>query len=162
MDKNQVMETLGVTERTVRRYVKSGKLKVVYINGKGFYNEAEVMRLKEELETPVHHAIVDNATITNLDVENEVLFKLVTMLLQSIEQKRDRLTHLKDLERCARNNWLLPSAVLKDLVNLKKLPSSPFFKYGFVFERRGRQWQVSKLSSFYLDEHAPDPTPQRP
>ncbi|MBW4478630.1 MAG: helix-turn-helix domain-containing protein [Tolypothrix brevis GSE-NOS-MK-07-07A] len=54
MDINQVAEYLGVSHKTVRRYVKAGKLKVKYVEGKGVYDQAEVEALKLDKQTPVH------------------------------------------------------------------------------------------------------------
>jgi excisionase family DNA binding protein len=56
MDINQVAEYLGVSHKTVRRYVKAGKLKVMYIEGKGVYDQAEVEALKADKQIPVHRS----------------------------------------------------------------------------------------------------------
>jgi excisionase family DNA binding protein len=56
MDINQVAEYLGVSHKTVRRYIKAGKLKVMYVEGKGVYDQAEVEALKADKQTPVHRA----------------------------------------------------------------------------------------------------------
>ncbi len=69
MDINQVAECLGVSHKSVRRYVKAGKLKVVYIEGKGAYDQSEVETLKVDKQTPVHRAIavpLDSGTQTAL------------------------------------------------------------------------------------------------
>ncbi|MHC5821848.1 MAG: helix-turn-helix domain-containing protein, partial [Nostoc sp.] len=57
MDINQAAEYLSVSHKTIRRYVKAGKLKVVYFDGKGMYDQAEVEALKIDKKTPVHRAI---------------------------------------------------------------------------------------------------------
>ncbi|NWF61921.1 hypothetical protein CEN49_22870 [Fischerella thermalis CCMEE 5273] len=62
MDINQVAEYLSVSHKTVRRYVKAGKLKVVYVDGKGVYDQSQVEALKEEKQTPVHRAIAVSET----------------------------------------------------------------------------------------------------
>lgn len=58
MNRNEVAEFLGVSPKTVQRYVNEGKLKVVYVNGKGEYDNDEVLAFKQEKEMPVHRAIV--------------------------------------------------------------------------------------------------------
>jgi hypothetical protein len=57
MDIDQVAEYLGVSHKTVRRYVKAGKLKVVYLDSKGVYDQTQVEALKADKQTPVHRAI---------------------------------------------------------------------------------------------------------
>jgi len=57
MNIDQVAQYLGVSHKSVRRYVKAGKLKVIYIDGKGIYDQAEVEALHIEKQTPVHRAI---------------------------------------------------------------------------------------------------------
>lgn len=59
MDINQASQFLGVSHKTIRRYVKAGKLKVVYFDGKGVYDQSEVEALKADKQTPVHRAIVE-------------------------------------------------------------------------------------------------------
>lgn len=53
MDRKTVAKTLGCSEKTVSRYVASGRLPDVRLNGALDISEADVLRLKAELETPV-------------------------------------------------------------------------------------------------------------
>ncbi len=53
MDRKTVALTLGCSEKTVSRYVASGRLPDVRKNGALDINEADVQRLKAQLETPV-------------------------------------------------------------------------------------------------------------
>jgi predicted DNA-binding transcriptional regulator AlpA len=53
MDRKTVAKTLGCSEKTVSRYVASGRLPDVRKNGALDIDEADVQRLKTELETPV-------------------------------------------------------------------------------------------------------------
>lgn len=53
MDRKTVAQTLGVSEKTVSRYVAAGRLPDVRKNGALDISEADVQQLKAELETPV-------------------------------------------------------------------------------------------------------------
>jgi predicted DNA-binding transcriptional regulator AlpA len=53
MDRKTVALTLGCSEKTVSRYVASGRLPDVRKNGALDIDEADVMKLKAQLETPV-------------------------------------------------------------------------------------------------------------
>lgn len=53
MDRKTVAQTLGVSEKTVSRYVAAGRLPDVRKNGALDIDEADVLKLKTELETPV-------------------------------------------------------------------------------------------------------------
>ena len=82
MDINQTAEYLGVSHKTVRRYVKAGKLKVIYIDGKGVYDKSEVEELKKDKQTPIHRAIPipDNATSTQVDTKGQITLSQVVPL----------------------------------------------------------------------------------
>lgn len=55
MTKREVSKELGVSSRTVQRYVREGKLNVKYVKGKygdeAVYSEKEVARLKQARDT---------------------------------------------------------------------------------------------------------------
>jgi excisionase family DNA binding protein len=57
MDKKTAAEILGVSEKTVSRYVASGRLAGCYVNGKTGrqldFDSADVERLKDELTAPI-------------------------------------------------------------------------------------------------------------
>jgi hypothetical protein len=148
MNKNEVADYLNCTPRTVNRYVEQGKLKIVYINHEAIFEQSEVEELKRELSTPVHRSIVVKEKETEKQVEKEeLLLQMATYLLNEVKKLSSvepRFTHLEDLDRCCDRGWLLRSHELKELVKLKKLPRSPFLRYGFIFERMGRWWKVKK------------------
>lgn len=56
MDRKTIAQILGVSEKTVSRYVAAGRLPDVRKQGALDIDEADVMRLKAELETPVSMA----------------------------------------------------------------------------------------------------------
>lgn len=62
MDKKAAAAALGVSEKTVSRYAASGKLPQRYIKGKTGrqldFDQADVERLKEELDLPIEGAVV--------------------------------------------------------------------------------------------------------
>ncbi|MBW4668407.1 MAG: helix-turn-helix domain-containing protein [Cyanomargarita calcarea GSE-NOS-MK-12-04C] len=100
MNKYEVADYLRVSTKTVERYVKSGKLKTVYVAGKAMFEKEDVMALEEELKMPVHRAIPveDNRMETtetsqlSLSVaagERIILMQLVQELIE--EQKNKRL-----------------------------------------------------------------------
>lgn len=57
MTRSEVAEALGVSEKTVARYVTAGRLSARYVRGKTGQQleiaEADVERLKTEIETPI-------------------------------------------------------------------------------------------------------------
>lgn len=144
LNKKQVAKYLGVAQKTVERYVAQGKLKVVYIRRVGHYDDDEVKRLFEEINKPVHRSIVDVANLELAQVNAPVLAHLVAFLANKLLDSYDKLEHLENLERCAKHGWILPSDELKELIKMENLPRSPFFKYGFWFERTGRSWIIRK------------------
>lgn len=144
MNKSEVAEYLGVSQKTVERYVSQGKLSVVYIRKKGYYEKSEVEALFQELNEPIHRSIVDIGSSDLAQINTQVLGHLVAFLANKLQDFDDELAHLENLERCAAHGWHLKSPELKDLVKLKNLPRSPFLRYGFVFERQGRWWRISK------------------
>jgi predicted site-specific integrase-resolvase len=147
MNKNEVADYLGCTPRTVNRYVEQGKLKIVYINREAIFEELEVEELKRELSAPIHRSIVVNEETEKQVQKEEFLLQIATFLLaeaKKLSSQELRFTHLEDLERCCDRGWLLRSHELKELVKLKRLPSAPFSRYGFIFERVGKWWKVKK------------------
>jgi excisionase family DNA binding protein len=69
MNKQETADFLGVSLRAVERYTSQSKLTVAYVRGKtrdiADYNEAEVRKLKEEMENPTPRpAASQNALIT--------------------------------------------------------------------------------------------------
>lgn len=62
MNKKEAADFLGISTRLVERYVSQGRLHVTYVRGKtgkeASFEENDLERLKRELETPVHRAIV--------------------------------------------------------------------------------------------------------
>ncbi|MBD2771162.1 helix-turn-helix domain-containing protein [Iningainema tapete] len=54
MDKAAAAKFLGVSQRTIERYVKDKKIGVVYVNGTPTYSEEELTRFKDELQAPIH------------------------------------------------------------------------------------------------------------
>jgi excisionase family DNA binding protein len=60
MNKKEAAELLGKSTRTVADYAARGRLRVTYVNGKNgqeaSFDEADVRRLKGELETPLSRA----------------------------------------------------------------------------------------------------------
>lgn len=146
MNKNEVADYLGCTPRTVNRYVSLGRLTVVYIKGEAIFEKLEVEKLGSELSTPIHRSIVVKESEPNVE-SYEFLLQIATFLLSEIKKeskKESKIIHLEELERCAQHGWMLKSSELQELVKLKKLPRSPFTRYGFVLERSGKWWRISK------------------
>lgn len=57
MTKQEAMEFLGISKKTLERYVTKGMIKVSYIKGKtnnvGIYDEQQLIQLKEQLAQPI-------------------------------------------------------------------------------------------------------------
>lgn len=136
MDKSEVMAYLGVSKKTVERYVKEGRLKVVYVANKGIYDRGEVEALKQERETPVHRTVVDDTgsqLATTPFVSDEVLALLSAI---AISNQRQSLQHklLLTLKEAAQvsgvSAWQLRQAIAQG-----KLQAA----------RVGRAWKVRLL-----------------
>ena len=73
LTKQQAMSLLGVSERTLERYVKKSKIGVKYITIKGvetpFFDEGELINFLNEQRSPKHKPALDNASNTNLAKE---------------------------------------------------------------------------------------------
>lgn len=81
-----------------------------------------------------------------LEVSDTV--KLMTSFLEVLQSRTvntDPDENLMRLERYAQNHWRITSNELAPLIGLKSMPKSPYKRKGFLFEREGLEWKVSKL-----------------
>lgn len=97
MNINQVAEYLSVSHKSVRRYVKAGKLKVVYVDGKGVYDQAQVEALKADKQTPVHRAIAVSGTEGQTALSQFVPYEEQVKIMQFL-QVFERYYNLQYLE----------------------------------------------------------------
>ena len=73
MNKKEAANYLGVSTRAIERYTSQGKLSVKYEKGKtrpiAIYDQKELKKLKEELETPVYQpSVVTTPNTDNSDI----------------------------------------------------------------------------------------------
>ena len=113
MNKHEAAKYLGVSERAINRYTAKGRLHVEYRKRKqgskeGFYDPAEVKRLKDQFtspEIPAARVIKDKTTqsqaLTRRDTDNGLTSSAVSALVRIAESAmntapavplRDRLT----------------------------------------------------------------------
>lgn len=100
MNKHEVAEFLEVSTKSVERYVRAGKLKVVYVEGKAVFNEQEVEQLKLEKETPVHRTLpIIETQGLSVSVAPETSMELAPILQQALlvfaEIQQSKNLHLK-------------------------------------------------------------------
>lgn len=101
MNKHEVADFLRVTTKTVERYVKSGKLRTVYVGGKAVFDKEEVEAFDMEAKIPVHRAVPVPATDTDkpelsVSVAPEATAVLMPVLSHLIHQliKSEQNKHL--------------------------------------------------------------------
>jgi DNA-binding transcriptional MerR regulator len=104
MNKKEAAEYLDVSTRAIERYTKQGKLTVKYEKGKtrsiAIYDQAELERLKEELNTPVYKPSVEITTNTdNSDIAPvgipQVLEKIGFPILDLLTKLNEKLSNLE-------------------------------------------------------------------
>lgn len=89
---------------------------------------------------PIHptHPAVSNLEIVLSISELKELFQMRHSL--------DLYQKLELLEAASKNGWYLRSKEVAQILDLKNAPSSPYQGRGFLFERSGRWWKVTKES----------------
>ena len=73
MDKFAAAEFLGVSPRSVERYIKAKILGVSYIKGKPEFDESELTRFKNEMNSPIHNPRIDPATRDDMALSSAVV-----------------------------------------------------------------------------------------
>lgn len=105
MNKTEVANFLRVSTKSIERYVKAGKLKVIYIQGKAVFDQDEVEALKEESEAPVHRALpvqtptdsdMSSLSLSNI-VSSEERMMLMHLMQELIEEQKNKRLYQKML-----------------------------------------------------------------
>ncbi len=87
--------------------------------------------------------------------ENEALVMVLRSLLSENLKPESGLNqvfqNLELLDKAVERKWFLSSSEIKQLLAIASLPKSPFERYGFYFEKVGRNgsevsWKISKVS----------------
>lgn len=109
----QAANKLGVSTRTVRRYIKAGKINAVLVNGR-FGEEYRIIELPSELylakhegETPTHGQAPSQIPVQTLDIIRELQEKNLALAAQlgaAAERIRNLESQLK-LLTVARVPW---------------------------------------------------------
>ncbi len=135
MNKKEAAQYLGVSTRAIERYTQKGKLSVKYLSGKtrpvAVYDQEELDRLKEELETTIHKPAVEAAETTPTNIARadvgvsglvkQVISPLSSQLQQLIEavhglQKLSTTQHAVPIE----NKLLLTLREVQALTGLSR------------------------------------------
>jgi len=74
------------------------------------------------------------------------LFQTLELLAKHLAKPQNPLANLEAIEQAYQHGWQLSSNQLAPLLGLKKMPKPPVRKFGFVFERVGKEWKISKDS----------------
>ena len=158
MNKKEAAKLLGKSVRAIQRYTTDGKLTVKYIQGKtgleAIYNEAEIRRLKAELEAPVyqvrqaeHDMPADSTALTRAtisDLERVTSMAAITFgermvaAVQALKPNQPAALAIADkltltLQEAATlsglsRNWLL------DAIKARRLKAA----------KRGRGWNIKR------------------
>ena len=72
------------------------------------------------------------------------LFQVLEILAKHLAKPQNPLANLEAIEQAYQNGWQLSSNQLAPLLGLKKMPKPPVKRFGFVFERVGKEWRISK------------------
>lgn len=78
------------------------------------------------------------------------LFQFLEVMARHFAAQSNPLANLEAIERAYERGWQLSSSQLAPLIGVKKMPKSPVRRFGFVFERVGRNgaeaaWTISKV-----------------
>lgn len=153
MNKKEAAEFLGKSPRTIAEYVSSGRLKCTYVAGKNGqearFDEADVKKLKLEIDTPVHRGIVQTGLYRGGDQSlvvrgesQERFFHAIEALITNVG-KADQLPLLTELD-------VKPILKLSEAQRLTGLPRAVLM--AAIKERRlkahdkkwGRGWRMKR------------------
>jgi hypothetical protein len=78
------------------------------------------------------------------------LFQFLEVMARHFSAQANPLANLEAIERAYERGWQLSSSQLAPLIGCKKMPKSPVRRFGFMFERIGRNgaeaaWRISKI-----------------
>lgn len=148
MNKKEAAETLGKSPRTIAEYVSSGRLKCIYINGKNgqeaSFDEADVRKLKEEIDTPSHRAVVvapggETALAIRGESQERFLNALETVFAKQANAE-PLLTELdvKPILKLSEAQRLtgIPRSILMDAIRAGKLAADD--------KKWGRGWRMKR------------------
>lgn len=102
-----------------------------------------------QLAQPV--ATVSGITPSAIEVIDRVLDRLLQTAVQAAPKSKSvNFANLEALDRAADKRWHLSSSQVKDLLGVASLPKSPFTRFGFSFEKAGKNgneaaWRITKI-----------------
>ena len=141
MTKKEVMEALGISQRTLERYVDKGMLSVTYAKGKtsqiSVYDPDEVAKLKEQLTQPTYPrkpAIVTTAAATIAPLES-------TLIDIAPETRKEMVSSIHTLRASVQSALSIEDASL--LTRLSRQYLIAAIKAGELHAaKRGRGWHI--------------------
>ena len=165
MNKKEAADYLNVSTRAIERYTKQGKLSVKYEKGKtrpiAVYEQEELDKLKEELETPVYQPSVeiatkaDNNDITPVGIYQS-LEKLAFPILDLLKKLNDQLAYLEPSAKPlvqVEEKLLLNLKEVQALTGLSKKILREAIKSGDLKAKIiGKSWRIKRFDlENYID-----------
>lgn len=91
------------------------------------------------------------STISENEALQMVLRGLLSETLKPLSGINQVFQNLELLDKAVDRKWFLSSSEIKELLAIASLPKSPFERYGFYFEKVGKNgsevsWKISKVS----------------
>lgn len=94
------------------------------------------------ISTDIGQSDIVGRQLSELGVEQ---FLELAHTIAGLIRPDDRFSNYEQLERFARNGWLIQSKDLRDLIGRKRLDSTWMRWGGFEFTRSGRWWRIKKI-----------------
>lgn len=150
MNKKEVMEELGISQRTLERYVDKGLLSVTYTRGKtnqvSVYDPAEVKRLKQQLEQPKYPrkpALIESKTAsTQTSAASAAIAPIASSIVDlAPESRKEFVSTINTLRASVQRALSIEDASL--LTRLSRQYLTAAIKAGQLHAvKRGRGWHI--------------------
>jgi excisionase family DNA binding protein len=163
MNKKEVMEALGISQRTLERYVDKGLLSVTYTKGKtnqvSVYDSEEVERLKQQLAQPKYPrkpavinqavAVADPAQATTTEATTAIAPLASTLVDIAPQSRKEFLYTINTLRASVQRALSIEDASLLTRLSRQYLVAA--IKAGDLHAvKRGRGWHIIRED---LDEY---------
>ena len=111
---------------------------------------ADFQKVTTEHKTKSSEQTGQLSTISENEALQLVLRGLLSETLKPVSGINQVFQNLELLDKAVDRKWFLSSSEIKELLLIASLPKSPFERYGFYFEKVGRNgnevsWKISKV-----------------
>ncbi|MFN4886920.1 MAG: hypothetical protein ACK47D_10000 [Pseudanabaena sp.] len=111
---------------------------------------ADFQKVTSEHETKSTEQTGQISLISENEALQMVLRGLISETLKPVSGINQVFQNLELLDKAVDRKWFLSSSEIKELLAISSLPKSPFERYGFYFEKVGKNgnevsWKISKV-----------------